>query len=524
MRRLVTWLCLGFVTVLSFYTYFYNFQNPQAFFWDENYHIASAQKYLNGVYFMEQHPPLGKLLIAAGETIWSVITPEQPASCREPNARIATMAECTQLWIHNAPETEQLFLGTDYASDPPRYLIMTGYRLMPALLGWLTAPLVFLIFLVLLKRPVASMLLSFLYVFDNAMIVHLRGAMLEGPLMFFSALTILCFVLALEWREVPKKLRMISVLFGFAFGLTLTTKVVGLIFILLLPALLIVIFPNWKKMVMVAGLFAAGFLISYVSVWQTHFTLGSRIIDTNNDRGFYQASEKYKEILKSGTNGSLLNFPVMINDSWRYVSHYNGGVPPLDLCKEDENGSPFFYWPFGGRSISYRWETNDSGKTYQYLYLQSNPLVWALGLSGVVLTVVLLLGSLLFDLKTPLRRPWMMCVFLMLYVGYMVAVSRLDRVMYLYHYFLPLLFSFFLFGLAYDELSRLGKFLFTEWGKAVALVLIATGIVMTWQFYHPFSYYEPMSSADFEKRNVMPLWDLHCVGCERNNYTLRAKS
>lgn len=36
-------------------------------FWDENYHIASAQKYLAGIMYMEPHPPLGKLFIALGE-------------------------------------------------------------------------------------------------------------------------------------------------------------------------------------------------------------------------------------------------------------------------------------------------------------------------------------------------------------------------------------------------------------------------------------------------------------------------
>ena len=64
-----TLLLLGLITALSFFTYFHNYSTPQAFFWDENYHVASAQKYLNGVFFMEQHPPLGKLLIAAGVEI-----------------------------------------------------------------------------------------------------------------------------------------------------------------------------------------------------------------------------------------------------------------------------------------------------------------------------------------------------------------------------------------------------------------------------------------------------------------------
>ncbi|MCK4907948.1 MAG: phospholipid carrier-dependent glycosyltransferase, partial [Spirochaetes bacterium] len=55
------------VLILSLVTFFSYYQFPNYVFWDENYHIASAQKYINGVMFMEPHPPLGKMIIAAGE-------------------------------------------------------------------------------------------------------------------------------------------------------------------------------------------------------------------------------------------------------------------------------------------------------------------------------------------------------------------------------------------------------------------------------------------------------------------------
>ena len=55
------------VLTIAFFTYFHNYYEPSAVFWDENYHIASASKYLEGVMYMEPHPPLGKLFIALGE-------------------------------------------------------------------------------------------------------------------------------------------------------------------------------------------------------------------------------------------------------------------------------------------------------------------------------------------------------------------------------------------------------------------------------------------------------------------------
>src|SRR5688572_14272526 len=50
--------------------FLWRFGIPNAFYWDENYHVASAQRYLNGVFFQEPHPPFGKLLIAGGELLF----------------------------------------------------------------------------------------------------------------------------------------------------------------------------------------------------------------------------------------------------------------------------------------------------------------------------------------------------------------------------------------------------------------------------------------------------------------------
>src|SRR5919197_1505049 len=63
----VAWLWAGFIAVVAFAVYVHRYEYPPALFWDENYHIASAQKYLNGVFYMEPNPTLGKLLLARGD-------------------------------------------------------------------------------------------------------------------------------------------------------------------------------------------------------------------------------------------------------------------------------------------------------------------------------------------------------------------------------------------------------------------------------------------------------------------------
>src|SRR5690606_14606461 len=58
------------ILLISLGIYFPFYGSPQAMFWDENYHVASAQKHIDGVMYMEPHPPLGKMLMAVGEVVF----------------------------------------------------------------------------------------------------------------------------------------------------------------------------------------------------------------------------------------------------------------------------------------------------------------------------------------------------------------------------------------------------------------------------------------------------------------------
>lgn len=481
-----TWFALMFVIITGFFMYVYNYQNPPALFWDENYHIASAQKYLNGVYFMEPHPPLGKLFIALGEKIM------------------------------HANTADNQFISTDYAQNPPAGFSFAGYRLFPVLFGWWTGIVLFLIFLLLTRRVLWALLFDFLYLFDNALIVHERSAMLESTMLFFASLTILAFLLLIDWKETKRGFFWMSVLFGGAFGCLLATKAFGLILVLLVPFLAWKFWPNWRMFLRFLIPACLTFGIFYCGIWQIHFSLGSHVNPSLPDNGYYQASAQYKKILTDHTNTSLLNFPVMLRDSLAFVTHYEKGVPRLNLCKADENGSPWFYWPFGARSISYRWETPD-GSVYQYLYLQSNPVVWLTALAGIVMALMILLSSVLLPVMQRPKNGFLLITFGALYVCFMIAISRIDRVMYLYHYFLPLFFSFFLLALVFDEIQQIGRWMLTESRKTIILLVFALCIFLCFQFYRPFTFYTPIGDSAFKERQWLRIWDLKCVHCDEND-------
>lgn len=479
-------IALLFLLLIAYLAIVFNYQNPPHLFWDENYHIASAQKYLNHIYFMEPHPPLGKMLIALGEK------------------------------IVNANAIDNQFIGTDYGTNLPDGFSFAGYRLFPVLLGWLTAPLLYLIFLFITRRYHWSLLLSFLYVFDNALVVHMRSAMLDSTLLFFCSATILAFLMAIEWKENPKRFLWASILFGVAFACVMTTKLFGLILVLLVPALIWALRGRWNqvgKFLLVSGI---SFAVVYIGVWHAHFTIGSTVNPQLPDNGYYQASEQYKLILQAGKSWSPLAFPVMLRDSVNFVGHYQNGVPRLDLCKADENGSPFFYWPFGARSINYRWETPD-GNSYRYLYLQVNPVVWGVALLALIVSCALLIGNALLPVTEKLRNGFLLSTFTGIYVAYMGAISQIDRVMYLYHYFIPFLFTLLLVGVVFMELRRIGPLVLTEDRKTAALLALAVLVFGGYQVYRPFTYYKPMTDDQVQLRSINPYWELHCVNCPKES-------
>ncbi len=606
------------VTFLSYFTYFHAYWQPPHVFWDENYHIASAQKYLHGVYFMEQHPPLGKMLVAAGEVLLNASKSDTEKCLAQPEAARAvclrTLRGATQCagrqgadfesCLRAADPGDNRFLGTDYGTQFEG-MSFAGYRFFSSLLAWLTAPLLYLIFLRITKNPLHAFLLSFLYVFDNALIVHSRGAMLEGILMFFSVAFILLFFRLLE-EQREKTFRWLSLGFGALFGLILTTKVLGLIFILLFPALCLAKLETWKDrqrfiltgfiafvslvlyvaVVMlippqaagIAGFFryflsmpimialatlvlvfaltrsllklrtwnplpflilaVVGFGITYVGVWQTHFSLGSRVNPQLSDYGYYQASPEYQAILRTGQNRSLfyryidekgfehsgITFIPMIRDSLKFVGHYNAGAPALDLCKKDENGSPYFLWPLGARTINYRWETPGvrDGETakdqvYSYLYLVPNPAIWWVSFAGILLATALLILPFFIPLRHKLRHPWPLAFFVGLYFSYLFAVSFITRVMYLYHYFIPLMLAFIVLAFLTQEWRSIGEREVGEKQRTSGLLGFAAVAFLCFLFFSPLTYYRPITDGQMQLRNWSRLWDFACVRCNKSN-------
>lgn len=469
------------VIAVSYFTYFKNYDYPPSVFWDENYHIASAEKYLQDVMFMEPHPPLGKLFVALGEYLI------------HPNDKI----------------NKSGFTQTDYIKDFPAGYSFKGVRFFSALFAWLSAIVFFYILYFISKNPHTSLLFSSLYIFENALITHSRAAMLEGSHLFFILLAVLYFVYLVQKKTKISLLNYF--LFGLLAGFAVSIKATGAIVFFLFPFIFIADYKyaisktaiNVGKSVVLKGVFVViGFLIIFATIWQIHFSLGKIVLDDK----YYKASDKYREIITKAKTNNPANFIIMLKDNMAYMANYNNGVPRLDVCKPDENGSHPMTWPLGEKSINYRWEKDGDG--VRYMYLQSNPVAWFLGLAGIILSLVLIAGKIIF--KTPIKNKklfYLITAFTTLYVIYMAIILRIERVMYLYHYFIPLLFSFILAFLVFnyifeEKIANKSKVIF------FSLAIMIITIIGTYKFFSPLSYYQPLTTEQFEKRIWFDFWKL----------------
>ena len=475
---------------MGFFTYFWHYDNPPALFWDENYHLASATKYQKQIFFQEAHPPWGKLVIAAGDKLVDA------------NAHVSN-------------EFEQ----TDYVKTLPDGYSFMGMRFAPTLFAWINSALFFEIARGLTRSSLWGLALSSLYLFDNALIVHSRGVMLDSIQMFGILLTLLSFVQMYRRNQYTHSG---IILMTLGFGWALWTKLNGLIIALLFPLLLL--FPReqnfrqrFKKLMPYTAVSLAFFTIWSVFVWQLHFDSGKNLISNPSQSTWYHASPELTEIKSHPAQHSnrVHNFYIELRDYFKFMGIYQRGVPRLDLQKVGENGSPFYWWPFGARAINYRWQTNDSGKSHAYLYLQSNPLIWLVGMLAVLSTLLYFLGRLFKrgrHLLTPDQLHFV-SVFSVLYGAYMLSMSQIDRVMYLYHYFIPLLFSLLLASVWIPVLYE--KFLRPKLGMpllAFSSVFFAL-IFAAYVFYFPLTYYLPLSCHEFKARALIDFWQLKGVNC-----------
>ena len=135
---------------------------PSRILWDERYFPVMANKYLNGVYQFDLHPPFGKFIIAVGISL--------------------------------------------FGNDP------IGWRIMPVVFGLALLPLVGVLGLYCLKERVGALLLVTFFSVETIFIVNSRVGVMDTFLVFLVLAT---FLVALR-AEGSGQVILASVLLGLA--------------------------------------------------------------------------------------------------------------------------------------------------------------------------------------------------------------------------------------------------------------------------------------------------------------------
>lgn len=517
---------LFILLILSILVFFTAYIYPRSTFWDENYYACAVFKYLNGVFFFESHPPLGKMIMSLGELIMPI------------NQKIDT----------------SVFLDTNYLKKFPKNFSFAGLRLFPNLFNVANTFLFFGIVLFLVKNRHIAFFLTSLYLFNNGYMLHSRGAMIDSTQIFFVLIAILYFFKVIHDRDINNKQnkKIISqskqkinkkkyFLLAIPLALAITTKLNASIFLLLfvflffidysketkkitlfLVSLLKNIFEKkyfsikeqWqenyqnlffflkslfvKSIISILGLTLVIFVVFY-----THAKLGPNV----HKNKYYKASKEYRSILDKKRGISFYHIPLVIKDYYNYMIDYHSRVPKLDKCKpQGENGSHPMEWILGSKAIKYSWYGVSGGGFY--LYSVPNFLVVLFGLFGIISSISLVLAVFLFGLPIQNKESFIKILcFIILYLVYMSAMLSIDRVMYLYHYFLPTFLSLFMgFSvfryLFYKEIDQNNRKVYT------AVMIFTLQVIIIFIYFGNFSYGWFSTINDFTDKTWLPIWNL----------------
>ncbi|KAL8770565.1 MAG: hypothetical protein Q9203_005136 [Teloschistes exilis] len=188
---------LFIITSIAFLTRFWGINHPNEVVFDEVHFGKFASYYLQRTYFFDVHPPFGKLLFALMG--WFV-------------------GYDGHFHFDN--------IGDSYITNNVPYV---AFRAMPALLGALTIPTVFLIMWESGYTLPACIVASGLVLFDNAHIGQTRLILLDATLVFAMSVSVLSYVRFYKLRHAPfsRKWWKWLLLTGVALSCVISTKYVG---------------------------------------------------------------------------------------------------------------------------------------------------------------------------------------------------------------------------------------------------------------------------------------------------------
>ncbi|MDI7775048.1 phospholipid carrier-dependent glycosyltransferase [Asticcacaulis sp. EMRT-3] len=474
--KMLRWLLGLLIVVLACFNFLRDLNNPNHAFWDESYYLTSMQRYVEGTAQYASHPPLAFMFM---------------------DASLKLSGANHQLNLHPLAEVKKI----DTRVVPAGY-DFTFIRLPAALFAVVGALLFYLIILRLANEPFEAFVFSLLFVFENAYIVHFRAAQLDSYQMTFTLGSVLVWLYTFG-RE-PKRPLLTYLGFGVLCGLSFMCKVNSVVMLFLgALSLLRALWmeqtrANFLRQFARGWVVLGGFFAVVVLIFSLHVVFNPNAPDPNTEAGkrdLHYMDQVYQDYLhhKRGLSPTVIWHAT--TGYYAYMKHdFTGEV------KTEPNGSQPILWPFMAKVINYRWDFD--GKRTAYTQMVGNPVNWGLGLIGIIGAAILVARRRFrnespedrrdLDLLEPLLAMYAVFMGVHIYLG-------LQRVMYIYHYFIGLGLSFMMVPLVFRLVAR--RFSFIDRHRFTILCAISLLIAGSYLFYAPLTYHQPMTRQACEARN-----------------------
>src|SRR3989338_1244648 len=457
---------------ISLLVHLISFNLPREVVFDEVHFGTFVRSYVTGENHFDIHPPLGKLFIVATAKLGAIQLPEDLTT-----------------------------IGQTYNARDLFFL-----RVFPLLIGIFLPILCYLLMRELTKSQIAAFIAGLLIVFDNALLVQSRFAFLDIPLLFFGFASVWMFLLQERASSIKTKFFLLLAT-GFLFGISYSIKWTALAMIVPLGLLLWRSFWKDKSFHLLfakSALILLASLMVYAFGFTIHFALLTKPGpgDAYLEQGFREKPFIEKVIL---LNKAMYSYNKSISTQHPYASRWN---------QWPFNQKPIYYWnrvvpeqekeqtlqrlqeltlelqsdPQRFTEISQEvrelQQKIEWWKGNRQIWLVGNPATWFLGIFAVFA------GAVLLALKIITRKPRDISaptLFLLLasWAASFLPFTPIDRPLFLYHYFFPLLFSLLLAG--YIGSWLISRFI-PKQRILLSLCIIASVLVAGFLLTAPVSY------------------------------------
>ncbi|MDQ5944319.1 MAG: Dolichyl-phosphate-mannose--protein mannosyltransferase [Patescibacteria group bacterium] len=444
--HILTWIkkhqvgvAIGVLLTLGFTTRFFLFGYPNQAVFDEVYFGKFVGAYFSGQYYFDIHPPFAKLLIA-------------------------TFAK---LMGYN-PTSSFAAIGTAFTDSGYLYL-----RFLPSLAGALLPLVLFSIAREFGLKTRTAFLVGMLTILDAALLAQSRFILIDSLLLLFSFASLWLY---LVWRRSQQL--WILILAAALVGMAISVKWIALPFMLLPLLYEFLHHASFKRMFKILTVYVVVAVSLYVAFFAIHVSLLTKSGD-----GDAFMSQAYQISLEGNPNAVNTSEPTLSVPEKIAELNHEMYAANARLTAGHPYGSKWYGWPVMIKPISYWIQGNAQ------IWLVGNPIVWWGGAIAIIWLLIDLLTKKVPSKKLP--------VALFIVLGFFMAwlpFALISRVMFLYHYFIPLCFSILAIGYCMDRV---------EWKMQLTLLLLAVaGFIL----FAPAAYGLELSQAFTNIRNIIPGW------------------